>query len=74
MNWELIALIVVTVLLLSAGGYIKRLVDELHDLISVTKEALEDGEITPEELANIFKEAKDVKNIIYEIVKIIARK
>jgi len=73
-SWELIALIVVTVLLLLAGGYIKRLLDELHELISVTKDALEDGQITAKELATIFKEAKDVGNVIYEIAKVISRK
>ena len=74
MEWELVALIVVTVLLLVAGGYIKRLIDELHDLISVTKDALADGEITPKELANIFKEAKDVKDVVASILQRIARK
>ena len=71
MEWEHIALIIVTVLLLVAGGYIKRLIDELHDLISVTKDALADREITPKELANIFKEAKDVGEVIKDIAKII---
>ena len=74
MNGETIAIIVISVLLMVAGGYIKRLIDELHQLVTVIKDALEDGTVTAEELALIFKEAKDVKQVLFEIIKLIARR
>jgi len=69
-----IALIVVTVLLLVAGGYIRKLAKEIKDFVTVCHEALEDGKVSPDELANIIKEAKDVKNAVLEITQVIVRK
>lgn len=74
MNWELIGLVVLAVLLLVAGGYVKRLGKEIKDLVDCLVMAIEDEKITKEELANIFKEAEDVKAIIFEIAKLLARR
>ena len=74
MDWELIVIIIVTLLLLLAGGYIKRLTKEIKDLVDVFLEAIADQEITKEELDNIIFEAKDVRNIVVEIAKLIARR
>ena len=73
MDWELIALIAVTVLLLLASGVIRKLIKEVKDLFDVIHIALEDDQITAKELAQIFKEAKDVKDVVFEIALAIAR-
>lgn len=62
-----IALIVISVLLVLAGGYIKLLSREVKELFSTISEALQDNKITPEELSQILKEGKDVKDVIMKI-------
>lgn len=69
-----IALIVVTILLLIAGGHIKLLAKEMKELISVIHLALEDGGITKAELEAIVKEAKDVHKVVKGILGLLARK
>ena len=46
MEWTDIALIVVAVLLILAGGYIKRLTKEIKELVDVFSEAIADKKIT----------------------------
>ncbi|MDP1615042.1 MAG: hypothetical protein Q8L68_04525 [Methylococcales bacterium] len=88
MSWEQIVLIGLGILLLVAGGYIKKLIKEVHELatafmllIASFKQAIEDEEITRPEIKEltekwelVTKEAIDVKEIILELAKLIARK
>ena len=74
MDWQTILLIVFGVLLVIGGGYIRKLVKEIKEFWVVVGDALEDGDITKEELVEIFKEAKDVKTVIMEIIKLFARR
>ncbi len=73
MDWELILLIIVTIALLVAGGYIKRLVKEIREFIDVTHKALADQKISSKELASIIKEAGDIGEVIKEIIKRVGR-
>ena len=73
MNWEQIILIVLGILLLIAGGYIRRLVKEIKEFFEVVHSALEDRKISSKELALIIKEAKDIKGVISDIVKAVAK-
>ena len=74
MDWELIVPIILTILLLIAGGFIKKLSKEAKELFGAIQNAVEDGEVTPKELTNIIKEARDVKDAALSIAKLIARK
>ena len=74
MNWEIIAPIVLTILLLFAGGYIRKLIKEAHEFFAVLQDAIEDGKITPGEMVKIIKEAKDLKNALLEIAKALQRR
>ena len=69
-----IATIVLTVLLVVAGGYIKLLAKEMKELISTIALAIEDRHVTRVELRAIIKEALDVKEIIFRITELVARK
>ena len=73
MNWEQIILIVLGILLLIAGGYIRRLVKEIKEFFEVVHSTLEDRKISSKELALIIKEAKDIKGVISDIVKAVAK-
>ena len=73
MNWEQIILIVLGILLLIAGGYIRRLVKEIKEFFEVVHSALADRKISSKELALIIKEAKDIKGVISDIVKAVAK-
>ena len=68
MSWESITLIILGVLILIAGGYIRKLVKEFKEFFDVCHDALRDGSISPEELAYIIKEAKDIKTAVIDIV------
>lgn len=72
MEWTDIALIVVAVLLILAGGYIKRLTKEIKELVDVFSEAIADKKITREELKSIIKEANDIKATAWEIISAIS--
>jgi len=71
-NWEILGLCVVSILLFTAGDYIRRLTKESKELLEAVSDALEDDEITKEELALIFKEAVDVKQVVFEIARLLA--
>ncbi len=73
MNWEIYIPIILMVLLLIAGGYIRKLVKEIHEFFSVLNQAIADGDITPAEMVKIIKEAKDVKDAIISIVKAVQK-
>ena len=77
MNWETIALLVVTIGLAVAGGLIKHFVNLLHEsgeLLTQTAEAFEDGKLTKKEFVAILKEAKDVADAWAKIVGLILKK
>ena len=74
MEWQEITLIVLVVILMLAGGYIKRLTKEIKDLVDAFSEAIADKKITKEELDKILKEADDIRKVILEIAKLVARK
>ncbi len=69
-----IATIVLGIALFVAGGYIRRLVKEVKELITVIHIALADDAITKEELVEIIKEATDVKDMVLEIALLVSRK
>lgn len=69
-----IATIVLAVLLVVAGGYIRLLAKELKELISTISRAIEDKRITRTELKAIIKEAMDVKDVIFRIHQLVVRK
>ena len=73
MNWEIWVPIILAVLLLVAGGYIRKLIKETSEFFDVLKDAIEDGNVTPTEMAKIIKEAGDVKDAIVEIVRAVKR-
>ena len=74
MDWELIGLIIVTVVMLCMGGYIQRLMKSIKTLVDVIVQAIEDGEVDDKELADILKYAKNLKEAILEIAKLITRR
>jgi len=74
MEWQEIALIVVLVLLVLAGGYIKRLSKAIKELINCFDEALQDDQITKEEWSRIFERGKNVFRVIAEIAQLVALK
>ncbi len=73
MDWQIYVPIILMVLLLIAGGYIRKLIKEIHEFFSVLNQAVADGDITPTEMIKIIKEAKDVKDAIISIVKAIQK-
>lgn len=73
-DWILIAEIVAAVVLVALGGGIWKLKREIEELIAAFSTAIADGEVTREELDLIIKEAKDVKNIVFELAKLVAKK
>ncbi len=74
MDWQEIALIVILVLLILAGGYIKKLSGAVKALIVCFDEALQDDQITKEEWAEILKRGKDVFTVVADITKLVALK
>jgi len=74
MDLQIIALVVVTILLLVAGGWIKRLLGEIKDLVDAVVLALEDNEVSKEEILEIMGEAKDVGRIAVEIYQLLSQK
>ena len=75
MDAQTIALIVTTVLALLGAGIITKLallIKETKELFVVLSDAVADGEITAKELAQILKEALDVKDavgMVFEIIR-----
>jgi len=79
MNWEQIALIIALVLLVLAGGYIKKLSGAFTHLVVTFNNALQLGsdggeEITRKEWADILEGGKGVFRIIAEIGSLVALK
>jgi len=74
MDGQTIVIIGVTILVLLGGGYIAHLVKQIKELFVVLDEALLDSEVSREELARIFEEAKDVGQAIMAIYWAFARK
>ena len=63
MDWQLIAFVVMTLVAGFAGGFLmkfKKVVKELHELLGVIHLALEDDQLTKEEIAEIMQEGSDV--------------
>lgn len=74
MDGYTIATIILTVLLIAAGGYIRLLAKEMKELISTISCAIEDRHVTRAELKAIIKETNDVKDVILKISRLIAWK
>ena len=77
MDAQTIALIITTVLALLGAGIITKLacvIKETKELFIVLSDAVADGEITAKELAQIIKEAVDVKEAVWAVAKIIQNK
>ena len=74
MDWQEIALIVVLVLLILAGGYIKKLSGAVKSLIVTFDEAIEDGSIDKDEWHAILQGGQNVVRIIAEIGSLVALK
>ena len=88
MEWQEILALVLGILLLIAGGYIKKLVKEIKeamnavkDLVDTFSDAIDDQELTMAErvaladkVRTLMKEFGDVKNVVIEIIGVIARR
>uniref|UniRef100_A0A6M3JLC5 Uncharacterized protein n=1 Tax=viral metagenome TaxID=1070528 RepID=A0A6M3JLC5_9ZZZZ len=73
MDWVEIAAIAVTIVAIVLGGKLKKLAKEIKELFATIEDALEDEDISPEEIKSIIKEANDVKTAILEIALLIAK-
>jgi len=69
-----IVILVLTVVLILVGGYARRVVKELKDLVDVTSLAIQDNKITRHELKDILKEGADVKTAFIEIASLFSKK
>ena len=74
MNWEQIALIIVLVLLILSGGYIKKLSKEIKELIICFDNAIQDGNIDEGEWHAILQEGNDVFKVVKDIAFLVALK
>ena len=74
MNWYEIGLLVLAVVLLLSGGYIRKLTKEMKELVDTFSAAIADDEVTKEELDAIIKEATDVKDVVVEIAELLFKK
>ena len=73
MNWELVIGVALVVILLVAGGYIRKLLKEIKELVDCIVLAIQDDKVDDTELAQIIKEMKDVGASVKEIIMAIAR-
>ena len=71
-NWEMVIGVALVVVLLLAGGYIRKLLKEIKELIDCIVLAIQDDKVDDTELAQIIKEMKDVGASVKEIVMAIA--
>jgi len=71
-NWELVVGVVLVLILLLAGGYIRKLLKEIKELVDCIVLAIEDDKVDDTELAQIIKEMKDVGASVKEIIMAIA--
>ena len=74
MEWTEIALIIVLVLLVLSGGYIKRLSKEIKELIVTFDDAIQDGNIDEGEWHAILQEGNDVFKVVKDIAFLVALK
>ena len=74
MNWEQIALIIVLVLLILSGGYIKKLSKEIKELIITFDNAIQDDNIDADEWHAILQEGNDVFKVVKDIAFLVALK
>jgi len=74
MNWEQIALIIVLVLLILSGGYIKKLSKEIKELIITFDNAIQDDNIDADEWHAILQEGNDVFRVVKDIALLVALK
>jgi len=72
MEWQNIALIIVTILLIISGGFIKRLVTALHELVEAFDEALKDDKIDRDEWACIIRKGENAFAILADIASLAA--
>jgi len=73
MNWELVIGVALVVILLLAGGFIRKLLKEIKELVDCIVLAIQDDKVDDTELAQIIKEMKDVGASVKEIIMAIAR-
>ena len=69
-----IAVLVLMICLAFAGGKIKALIKESHELLDVIDDALADNKISQAELSAIVKEAKDVGTAILSIGNLLVKR
>jgi len=69
-----IAILVLMIALAITGGKIKALIKEAHELLDVVDDALSDNKISPAELSQIVKEAKDVGTAILAIGSLLVKR
>ena len=69
-----IAVLVLMICLALAGGKIKALIKESHELLDVIDDALADNKISQAELSAIVKEAKDVGTAILSIGNLLVKR
>uniref|UniRef100_A0A6M3J9A4 Uncharacterized protein n=1 Tax=viral metagenome TaxID=1070528 RepID=A0A6M3J9A4_9ZZZZ len=69
-----IAVLVLMICLALAGGKIKALIKESHELLEVIDDALADNKISQAELSAIVKEAKDVGTAILSIGSLLVKR
>ena len=69
-----IAVLVLMICLAFAGGKIKALIKEAHELLDVIDDALADNKISQAELSAIVKEAKDVGTAILSIGSLLVKR
>jgi len=74
MEWVEIVGIVITIALILAGGKLKKLNKEIKELFETIECALEDDNISKEEMLCIIKEANDIKEAALEITALLFRK
>ena len=72
MNWELIISVALVVVLLLAGGYIRKRFNQIKELVDCIVLAIQDDKVDDAELAQIIKEMKDVGASVKEIIMAIA--
>jgi len=74
MDFTEIALIIVLILLILAGGYIKKLSGAVKKLIVTFDNAIQDGNIDKDEWHGILQGGKGVLKVVRDIVSLVALK
>ena len=76
MDWQVIAGIVLVIVVVGLGAYLRhfaKLLKETGEFLIALSDAIEDGRITPDEASKLLREAKDTKNAFIELVRLIQR-